>query len=113
MWFSDDGRTWTDSDLPALDAPLAVATTARAGWQSAVQGTTSRPRRAYIPLPTGTKWTEVETESPPTIDAVSEYLGTAHFVGSDETWLPRRPKEEIDAMGFDHNGRSWPKSIPR
>lgn len=35
----------------------------------------------------GSRWTEVETENPPTIDAVWEYFGTAHFVGRDETWL--------------------------
>ncbi len=108
VWFSDDGRTWTDSDMPALDGPLAVANDGT-GWM-AVGGPgddLTAPSSVFASA-NGNRWAEVETENPPTIDAVWEYFGTAHLVGSDETWLlvPAEGGDRTKWASTD-NGRSW------
>jgi hypothetical protein len=108
LWFSDDGRSWTDTDLPALDGPLAVANDGR-GWM-AVGGPgddLTAPSTVFSSAD-GSRWTEVETENPPTIDAVWEYFGTSHFVGSDETWLlvPVEGGDRTKWASTD-DGRSW------
>jgi len=60
----------------------------------------------------GSRWTEVETANPPTIDAVWEYFGTAHFVGSDDTWLlvPAEGRDPTPWASTD-NGRSWTEVV--
>ncbi len=112
VWFSDDGRTWTDTDLPTLDGPLAVAHDGTS-WMAVggPGGDLTAPSSVYSSAD-GSRWTEVETENSPTIDAVWEYVGTAHFVGSDNTWLlvPAEGGDRTKWASAD-NGRSWTEVV--
>ncbi len=111
-WFSDDGRTWTDTDLPALDGPMAVANDGTTWMAVGGPGNDLTAPSSVYSSTDGIRWTEIETENSPTIDAVLEYGGTAHFVGSGDTWLlvPAEGGDPTPWASTD-NGQSWTEVV--
>ena len=70
-------------------APVAVANDGDIWMAVVVHGPGARPTdpaRVFTSVD-GMRWTEVDSQDPPSIDTVQEYIGTAFFVADDGTWL--------------------------
>jgi hypothetical protein len=107
VWYSDDGETWTETDLSIPDQGVAVTAT-EVGW--AVLGLeypelepadvgevrTSSDELDWIDStsqvrvwtsPDGLDWTEQETDSSPPGRALVTYVGTAPLTVLGDAWL--------------------------
>lgn len=100
-WFSTDGRTWADTDLPALQGQLTVATNG-SDWMAIGGEFEDRDGPAVVFTSVdGLHWAEVESRSPLPAAAVTSYGGAAPLAALADTWVLARPE------GGDEVGMAW------
>ncbi len=116
VWFSTDGRTWVDTDLPAVNGQLTVATDG-SDWM-AVGGEfefEDGDGTAVVFTSTdGLRWTEVENRAPLPAAAVPSYGGAAPLVADGDAWVlaPREggPGAGTVWVSID-DGETWEQSV--
>lgn len=134
-WFSDDGRTWTETDLAIPDEAVAVTAT-ESGWlaltveypdQAPIEEGEIRTLNdnlrwirdtAQVRLWTssdGHRWAEAPTSTPPPGLALLSYMWTVPLMTHDDTWLLALPGAADDSPGArsptvwvsTDTGRNW------
>jgi hypothetical protein len=87
VWHSDDGTTWSDTDLDLGEGPVAVTATEE-GWMllsaDDADWPTDAPSRMWT-SDNGANWTEFEVERPAPARALFRYLGTAPLLHHNGT----------------------------
>ena len=89
VWFSADGRTWTETDLPTFRGGATSVAVDGSRWVALVGEATSpvSPIRAFTTT-NGVDWVEVDVaESPPSMVLLPPYAGGAPFAANGDTWV--------------------------
>lgn len=88
-WFSTDGRTWAETDLPAVDGQVTVATNGSewmaVGGELEFEGDVG-PALIFTSVD-GLRWSEVENRTPLPAAAVPFYAGAAPLAALGDTWV--------------------------
>lgn len=101
IWFSDDGRNWMNTDLPATDIKPAVAAT-DSGWAAVTAsepGAGESQARVWTSSD-GTHWSQVRTSSVPDADVLDVIVGTSPLVVTGDTWVLAEPGADDVEHGF-------------
>lgn len=88
VWFSADGRTWVEAEVPFTPGAAAV-TADRSGWMAVAGDPVPRssPVRAFTSAD-GVEWTEVQVdEAPPPSALLPPIVGRAAFAANADTWV--------------------------
>jgi hypothetical protein len=117
VWYSDDGRTWVETDLDLGDGPVAVTSTTT-GWMllraDDADGETDASSEVWT-SEDGTAWTEVDTVRAPPARALFRSFWATPLVADDDSVVlvlagavdddpgPRSPTVWVSNDG----GRTW------
>lgn len=106
-WFSADGRTWIDSELPTDGFDLVAVVNTESGW-AAIIGRAGRAGRWEST--DGSTWTETDIHDAPPLLRFGGYLRQSPQVVLDNTWvLVNEFHEHGNATAWvsNDNGRTW------
>ena len=90
LWFSEDGRDWRPTDLPAGSMPLSMANDG-SGWMALSHSHVAGEPSIVYESADGVSWTEVDDVQEAPEDFVpsefDRFLGGPRLVGRDGTWV--------------------------
>ncbi len=94
VWFTADGQTWTETDLPTFKGGATSIAVDGSRWLALVGDPTSSVR-AFTSTD-GIEWAEVDVaESPPSMVLRPPYFGRAPFAANGDTWV----LAQVDGLG--------------
>lgn len=86
VWFSGDGREWTETSLSAITIGGVAVTATESGWAALLETDSWSPVRVWISAD-GLEWAEVDTDSSPPGWALWSYMWTPPFTVLDDAWV--------------------------
>ena len=106
MWYSPDGRTWTETDLPQLSRGVAAAVAATdLGWAAVTADLSGSQSSVQVwASADGAHWSEVATRGAPPNHVLldSAFLRPTPLIIHDGTWLLPDPGATDELPEPDH-----------